>query len=142
MRIGHDFSRRALLLEALLAAAFLAGCAQERPAALPAAAPAAAPESARTRTAFADRPAPNPQRNVYFGAVHVHTGYSFDAFINGTVSRPGDAYAWAKGKPIPANRTGLMLQVKTPLDFYAVSDHAEMMGVLPRMADPNDPLSK
>jgi hypothetical protein len=35
-----------------------------------------------------------------------------------------------------------MMKIKTPLDFYAVSDHAEMMGVFPRMSDPNDPLSK
>ena len=30
----------------------------------------------------------------------------------------------------------------TPLDFYAVSDHAEFMGVFQQMDDPNSPLSK
>jgi hypothetical protein len=35
-----------------------------------------------------------------------------------------------------------MVQIKTPLDFYAVSDHAEMMGVFPLMADPKSPLAK
>jgi hypothetical protein len=79
---------------------------------------------------------------VFFGAVHVHTGYSFDAFTNGSVSRPADAYEWARGKPIQANKAGLMIQIKTPLDFYAVSDHAEMMGVFPRLVDPSSPLSK
>ena len=87
-------------------------------------------------------PAPNPLRNAYFGAVHVHTSYSFDAFTNGTVSKPSDAYDWAKGKPIQGNKAGLMLKIETPLDFYAVSDHAEMMGVFPMMSDPNSPLSK
>jgi hypothetical protein len=88
------------------------------------------------------KPAPNPQRDVFFGAVHVHTGYSFDAFTNGSIARPSDAYAWATGRPIQADKSGLMIQIKTPLDFYAVSDHAEMMGVFPKMADPQNPLSK
>jgi len=74
-------------------------------------------------------PAQSPLRNAYFGAVHVHTSYSFDAFTNGTVSKPSDAYDWAKGKPIQGNKQGLMIKIETPLDFYAVSDHAEMMGV-------------
>jgi hypothetical protein len=97
---------------------------------------AAAPEAVPAPSAS------NPERDVYFGAVHVHTGYSFDAFINGTVSRPADAYAWAKGKPIQGNKAGLMIQIRTPLDFYAVSDHAEMMGTFPLMSDPESPLSK
>src|SRR5262245_1548797 len=48
----------------------------------------------------ADRPAPNPLKNVYFGAVHVHTSYSFDAFTNGTITTPADAYRRA---PHPAS---------------------------------------
>ena len=34
------------------------------------------------------------------------------------------------------------MKIVTPLDFYAVSDHAELMGVFNKMADPKDPLSK
>jgi hypothetical protein len=30
--------------------------------------------------------------------VHVHTGYSFDAFTNGSPTVPSDAYEWARGK--------------------------------------------
>ena len=37
---------------------------------------------------------------------------------------------------------GYDVQLKVPLDFMVVSDHAEYLGVLRRMADPNDPLSK
>jgi hypothetical protein len=84
----------------------------------------------------------NPLRDALFGAVHVHTSYSFDAFTNGTITTPGDAYQWAKGKAIAGNRQGLMIKINTPLDFYAVADHAEMMGVFNKMVDPSDPLSK
>jgi hypothetical protein len=92
----------------------------------------------------ADRPAPNPMRNAYFGAVHIHTGYSFDALTNGTITTPSNAYEWAQGKPIPASKfePDKMMKIVTPLDFYAVADHAEFMGVFNKMADPNDPLSK
>jgi len=82
------------------------------------------------------------ERTALFGAVHVHTSYSFDAFTNGTVTRPADAYAWARGEPIQGNAAGLEIRIRTPLDFYAVSDHAEMMGVFPRMRDPESPLSR
>jgi hypothetical protein len=79
---------------------------------------------------------------AYFGAVHVHTGYSFDAFTNGSLTKPGDAYAWAQGKAIPGGGGGGDLKILRPLDFYAVSDHAEYMGVFRQMANPESPLSK
>lgn len=78
----------------------------------------------------------------YFGAVHVHTGYSFDAFTNGSLTLPHHAYEWARGKPIPGGGGGPELQIRQPLDFYAVSDHAEYLGVFRLMADPSNPLSK
>jgi hypothetical protein len=90
----------------------------------------------------ADRPPPNPLKNAYFGAVHVHTSYSFDAFTNGTITTPADAYKWAQGQPIAGSKQGAQFKIVTPLDFYAVSDHAEFMGVFSKMADPNHPLSK
>ncbi len=90
----------------------------------------------------AETPAPNPDRNVYFGAVHVHTNYSFDAFTNGTLASPANAYEWAQGKAIPGGGGGPDLKIDTPLDFYAVSDHAEFMGVFREMANPDSPLSK
>jgi Protein of unknown function (DUF3604) len=83
-----------------------------------------------------------PARHAYFGAVHIHTSYSFDAFANGSRTTPDDAYAWAQGKPIAGGGGGGQLQIKTPLDFYAVSDHAEFLGVFRLMADPSSPLSK
>ena len=33
----------------------------------------------------------NPLRDVYFGNLHVHTQWSFDAYINGAIATPDDA---------------------------------------------------
>ncbi len=112
----------------------LAGCSQNTPA--PAAAPPPPPPAA------SDRPPANPERNAYFGNVHVHTGWSFDAFTNGSKTTPMDAYAWAQGKEITNSGVGGKIQIQTPLDFYMVSDHAEFMGVFNQMANPDSPISK
>jgi hypothetical protein len=85
---------------------------------------------------------PAADTKPWFGAVHVHTSYSFDAFTNGSLTLPHHAYEWARGKAIPGGGGGPDLQLRVPLDFYAVSDHAEYMGVFRQMADPESPLSK
>ncbi len=92
--------------------------------------------------AVADAATANLQKNAYFGAVHVHTNYSFDAFTNGAKTGPAEAYQWAQGKTIAGGGGGPDLTINTPLDFYAVSDHAEWMGVFKEMANPDSPLSK
>lgn len=92
-------------------------------------------------TQAADAPSLNPHNNAYFGDVHVHTGWSFDGFTNGSKTTPMDAYAWAQGKKITGSG-GPEMQIKTPLDFYMVADHAEYMGVFNQMANPDSPLSK
>ena len=89
-----------------------------------------------------DRPSANAERNAYFGNVHVHTGYSFDSFTNGSKTTPQDAYDWAKGKAITGSGLGADIKIVTPLDFYAVADHAEYMGVFNQMSDPNSQFGK
>ncbi|MBC2838858.1 DUF3604 domain-containing protein [Robiginitalea sp. SC105] len=84
----------------------------------------------------------NPNKDVFFGNLHVHTKWSFDAFINGAASGPEEAYRWAKGETIPGGGDGTPLKIKTPLDWYVVADHAEFMGALPMMNDPNSAASK
>ena len=98
--------------------------------------------AAIVQAAMAPVAAPNPERTAYFGAVHVHTGWSFDAMTNGSKTTPDDAYAWAQGKEITNSGVGGKIQIRTPLDFYMVSDHAEYMGVFNQMANPASPLSK
>ena len=43
----------------------------------------------------------NPERNAYFGETHVHTSWSFDAYVFGnTKTGPEEAYRYAIGEPI------------------------------------------
>jgi len=133
------------LFTALSLGVLLAACGKApEPAQTQQAAPAPAAEAPAPATAAAEVPATGgpATRHALFGAVHVHTALSFDAFTNGTVSTPVDAYKWARGEPIQGNKAGMMFKIKTPLDFYAVSDHAEMLGTFMQMLDPNNPLSK
>ncbi len=75
--------------------------------------------------------AADEQTNLYWGDTHLHTSYSFDAFLNKNQSAdPDTAYRWAKGKPVIHPYTNSRIQIETPLDFLVVSDHAEGMGVI------------
>ena len=81
-------------------------------------------------------------KNAYFGDLHVHTRNSFDAYIFATRRTPDDAYRFAKGETIPHD-AGYEIQLDgPPLDFLAVTDHGEYLGVIPFMDDPNHPLSR
>ncbi|MGA1511269.1 MAG: DUF3604 domain-containing protein, partial [Gammaproteobacteria bacterium] len=68
------------------------------------------------------RPLPNPDKNAYFGDLHVHTENSFDAYTFGTIATPADAYKYAQGHAI-LHPSGFLIQLGRPLDFYAVTDH-------------------
>ncbi|MGW8368638.1 MAG: DUF3604 domain-containing protein, partial [Gammaproteobacteria bacterium] len=52
------------------------------------------------------------------------------------------AYRWAKGEEIPGGEKGKALKIGVPLDWYIVSDHAEYLGALPLMGDPDSPVSE
>ena len=73
-------------------------------------------------------------KRPYFGDTHVHTGLSQDASTQGTRMRPADAYRFAKGEkvelqPYGENGRGARVQqISRPLDFSAITDHAELYG--------------
>ena len=73
-----------------------------------------------------------PLRRPLFGDLHVHSSYSFDAYASSTRRNPWDAYSYAKGRPIVLpdadGRQSLVAQLARPLDFAAVTDHAEYLG--------------
>ena len=78
----------------------------------------------------------NNNRDAFFGDLHVHTRYSFDAYIFGTTASPDDAYRYAKGGAIK-HPLGFDMQLDAPLDFYAVTDHAAWLGMIRAYADPD-----
>jgi hypothetical protein len=68
----------------------------------------------------------NPAKDAYFGETHVHTSYSLDAYIGGARITPDEAYKFAQGKDVVVN--GQKHNIGRPLDWVAVSDHAEFIG--------------
>ncbi len=129
-------------------AAVLCGCA-----ALPSSDLASRPESAQPsaempagalvhyseqRDPCANR---DPHRNAYFGDLHVHTSYSYDARPLGVTTVPADAYRYARGEEIllPPYASGdeptPVRKLGPPLDFAAVTDHSEFFGELSLCAD-------
>ena len=101
----------------------------------------ASPPAAENVPTAGDRPPANPLRNAYFGDLHVHTKYSYDAFVFGTTAGPDDAYRYARGEAL-THPAGFEMKLRQPLDFYAVSDHATFMGNFTAMADPTTEISK
>ena len=68
----------------------------------------------------------NPLKDAYFGDLHLHTSYSLDSFIGGNRRTPNDAYRFAKGEEMVIH--GDKHRLHRPLDFAAVTDHAEFIG--------------
>ncbi len=68
----------------------------------------------------------NPLKEAYFGEQHLHTAYSLDAYIGGARLTPSDAYRFAKGEEVEVG--GIKLRIRAPLDWAAVTDHAEYIG--------------
>jgi hypothetical protein len=73
------------------------------------------------------------ERKAWFGDLHVHTSIDIDSYMGYNTNDPSDAYRFAKGEatlPIaqaanpPPN---VSLKISKPLDFAAVTPHAEMM---------------
>jgi len=114
-RARRPAPRQALLAAALGAVALVGG--------------ASVATAAEARCAVRD-----PLRTPHFGDLHVHTRLSLDASTQGTRNRPADAYRFARGarlgiQPYAANREALRsVALDRPLDFAAVTDHAELLG--------------
>jgi len=67
---------------------------------------------------------PSDDKTLFWGDLHVHTSYSLDASVFGTLATPADAYRFAKGEPL-TRTDGSTVQLDRPLDFVAVTEHAE-----------------
>ena len=78
-----------------------------------------------TFSPYAQRAFPS---RVYWGETHLHTGLSLDAGLFGNILTPDDAYRFARGEEIKSS-TGLPAKLGRPLDWLAVTDHTDMMGI-------------
>lgn len=75
----------------------------------------------------------DPDR-LLWGDTHLHTNKSVDAyFLQNETADADTAYRFAMGSPVVHPYRKNRVQLKAPLDFLAVTDHAEMMGVPYRM---------
>ena len=77
------------------------------------------------------------QKHLYWGDLHVHTAYSLDAYAFGTLKTPAQAYAFARGEAMTL-QDGSTAQLDRPLDFAAVTDHAEWFDLLHICTDPQN----
>jgi len=76
----------------------------------------------------------NPLKECYFGDLHLHTSLSPDANFMNTTSLPEDSYRYAMGEEV--DYLGNKIKRNTPLDFLAVTDHAEYLGAIAAIKDP------
>ena len=105
-----------------VATLMLCACGREGPETLDVAASSVAPAVAAARVE--SRPV-----DVFWGDQHVHTSYSGDAAAVGTVVSPEDAVRFARGEIVRSN-TGQDAQLLRPLDWVAITDHSDAMGVI------------
>lgn len=120
-----------------LSALFALGCSQESNVSTESDAATEVVEAAAPAVAEPDIEV-NPNKNAYFGDTHVHTVLSFDAYLMGTRRTPDDAYEFAKGGAIE-HASGIMMQMKKPLDFLMVADHAFYLGMMRELASGEGP---
>lgn len=91
----------------------------------------------------------DPNKQVFFGELHLHTGYSLDAFSFGTRTTPGMAYLYARnlgdvplnpgrlpGEPGPQDPNVARIR---PLHFAALTDHSEFLSVVQGCVDSSSP---
>ncbi len=84
--------------------------------------------------------------SVFWGDLHLHTANSFDAAAMGNRLGPDVAYRFASGEEV-TSMTGQRVKLSRPLDFLAVTDHAEEFGTMQEMIEGNpdmlaDPVAK
>ena len=86
-----------------------------------------------------------PYRQAFYGDLHVHTLLSHDAWAFDTRTTPEQAYRFARGEalylaPLDAEGRGTRrIQLERPLDFAAVTDHAEYFGSTRMCTNPASP---
>ena len=112
-----------IMISLALSLLVIAACKPKAPAAeIPASSDAATTQAPVTpETGYPER--------AYFGDTHVHTGWSFDAGLDGAVTSPEDAFRLASGAEVTSN-SGQMVKLQRPLDWMVITDHSDGMGTI------------
>lgn len=112
-----------VMISLALSLLVIAACKPKAPAAeIPASSDAATTQAPVTpETGYPER--------AYFGDTHVHTGWSFDAGLDGAVTSPEDAFRLASGAEVASN-SGQMVKLQRPLDWMVITDHSDGMGTI------------
>ena len=76
---------------------------------------------------------------VLWGATHIHTGLSADAGLTGVTLVPADMFRYARGEVVTID-SGLKVRLDRPLDWFAITDHAEYMGLADQLRSANPAL--
>lgn len=76
---------------------------------------------------------------VFWGDSHLHTQLSLDAGLTGTRLGLDEAYRFARGERVRSS-LGISVQLSRPLDWLAVTDHSDGLGVIPELANPESTL--
>src|SRR6056300_769237 len=75
------------------------------------------------------------ETQLFWGDTHLHTAYSFDAYLfQNRSTDPETAYRYAKELPVVHPFHKARVQRHRPLDFLVVSDHAELTAIPSRLA--------
>lgn len=133
-------TRWTLLLGAAAALLTVAGCSDPRPTPDTAQSPSEL-EAEGTNPAEPSVEVPrNPLREAYFGDLHIHTSWSLDAFAFQVRIAPDDAYRYARGGEID-HISGQPIKMQgPPLDFMALTEHANYMGISSSAQEPGNPI--
>jgi hypothetical protein len=121
--------RYPLTLSTLCLLASLTACQREPTVVQPGLQPADNVAAVIPAVTDAENPA---QRQALFGDLHVHSSWSLDGYIFGNNNDPRAAYRFAQGEAVPIANGASSQQLKVPLDFAAVTDHAETLGYYQR----------
>ncbi len=160
MSHAQPFSKsgRSALACALLAIAALACTQTDEPAAPTSTqtpAQASDPNGARGGLAPSGRPYSEereacvnrePRRQVFWGELHVHSALSMDAWMWDARNGPDETYRFGKGEeillpPLDAQGKGTRpVKLERPLDFVALTDHADFQGEVSLCTRPGSPV--
>ncbi|MGA9546499.1 MAG: DUF3604 domain-containing protein, partial [Rhodomicrobium sp.] len=94
---------------------------------------------------FQKKPSYSPYANrtyptrVFWGDEHLHTAWSADAGMTGATLTPEDALRFARGEQVVSS-TGQAVKLSRPLDWVAITDHSDGIGVVTELINGNPDL--